>query len=51
MARLRQRDTGSVIVVPDDKADAMSRMGDYELVQDSSGSKTATKKAAAKKSS
>lgn len=52
MARFRQRDTGSVVNVPDEKVDAWSRMGDYELMKDdSSSSKTATKKAAPKKSS
>ena len=48
MGRLRERNTGSVVNVPDEDEAAVLALGYYEPVKES---KTATKKAAAKKSS
>lgn len=47
MALVRERNTGSVVNVPDDKVDQIVALGYYERV--ASGSKTTAKKAAASK--
>jgi len=48
MARLRERQTGSVVNVPDEKVAQVLALGHYDLQDE--GSKAGTKKAAAKKS-
>lgn len=46
MARLRERQTGAVVNVPDEKVDAVRALGYYEPIDDApkAAKKTATKK-------
>ena len=50
MGKLRERNTGSVVNVPDEDEAAVLALGYYERVDSSSSKKAAAKKPTAKKS-
>jgi hypothetical protein len=45
MAQVRERNTGSIVNVPDEKVDQVLALGYYELVKDSKPAKSTAKKA------